>query len=170
MKKFAFRLESVIRLRNTQLEREQQKLQALLAQDQLLRDSLAALEVERKSASSSLHSGNDVSALDLRSLSAFTVGAHARSLTIQESIARQRQPIAEQRARLLQAERDVQLLNKLKRKRLTEWTAEMEREIELGAQEAWLTTHRPGSTKRSEATLPNSPTSSVHLGPTEISE
>ena len=82
MKKFDFRLESVLRLRNTQLECEQQKMQALLVQDQRLRDSLAALETERHTATSSLHTEKDVSSLDLRSFSAFVIGAHARAATL----------------------------------------------------------------------------------------
>ena len=155
MKKFDFRLESVLRLRNTQLAAEQQKMQALLAQERRLRDSLQALETQRQKATSSVHAERDLSALDLRSLAAFVMGTQVQAISIRENIARQSQAIAEQRKHLLQAERNLQLLKKLREKRLTEWTAEMEREIELGAQEAWLATHRPSSPRRSAAESPD---------------
>lgn len=142
MKKFEFRLESVLRLRKTQGEREQQKMHLLLAEDRRLRDSLTALETELQKATSSLHAETDVSSLDLRSLAAFVMGTQVRAISIHESIARQSHAITEQRTRVLEAERNLQLLKKLREKRLTEWTAEMQREIELGAQEAWLATHR----------------------------
>jgi hypothetical protein len=49
-----------------------------------------------------------------------------------------------QRTRVLAADRNERLLLKLKDKKLAEWRAENDRELETLAQESWLCTHRGG--------------------------
>ena len=68
MKKFEFHLESALRLRNTQLQAEQLKLQRLIAEEQRLRNSLLALTTEQNAARTAFHTSASVAAADLRAL------------------------------------------------------------------------------------------------------
>ncbi len=141
MKKFEFRLDPALRLRLTQLKREKEKLQTLLAEESRIKNSLLELESERRKAASALHSSPEIDALDLRTLSAFNIGAEARKISLQANLARQAELIKEARHRVLIAERNATLLEKLKEKGRAEWQAEFDRELERNAQEAWTAVH-----------------------------
>ena len=137
MKKFEFRLDSVLRWRDTQLQLERGKLNALLSEEAKLRDSLETLASERRSALQCL-AKEQLFSLDLRSLSSYLVGAEARATMLQEQIRNRSQSVAEQRDRVVHAERNVKLLLKLREKRQLEWKTGVEREIEANAEESWL--------------------------------
>lgn len=142
MKNFQFRLAGALRLRETQAQVEQSRLTQLIAEEQKIKNFLAALEHERRSEVSRLHGASEVAASELRALSSFLVGMEARTLDLQNALAKQARIVQEQRIRLLRAQRNVRLLIKLREKKLREWTAEAEREIENVAQDAWLAAHR----------------------------
>ena len=133
MKKFEFRLDSALRWRNTQLQLERVKLQKLLGEEQRLRSDLERILHERQTALSDLQSVTFLQASDLRCLSAYLVGADARAHLLRGQIAKCTGPIQQQRQRLLEAERNVRLLEKLKENRYSEWKFEFEQEIQLGA-------------------------------------
>jgi hypothetical protein len=137
VKKFEFRLDSALRWRDTQLQVERGKLNALLSDEARLKQSLETLGSERRSALECL-AKEQVFSLDLRSLSSYLVGAEARATLLQEQIRKRGQSLAEQRDRVVQAERNVKLLLKLREKRQLEWKAGVEREIEANAEESWL--------------------------------
>jgi flagellar export protein FliJ len=145
MKSFQFRLAAALRLRETQAQIEQTKLAQLLAEEQKIKNFLDALQEERRNELSRLHGAKEVSALELRSLSSFLVGLESRTLDLQNALAKQSRIVQEQRLRVLRAQRNVRLLIKLREKKLREWTAEAEREIENIAQDAWLASHRGGA-------------------------
>ncbi len=138
MKKFEFRLDSVLRWRETQFQVERGKLNALLADEAKLKQSLEALGGERRSALECLAKEQQAVAIDLRSLSSYLMGAEARTTLLREQIQRRCQSVAEQRDRVVQAERNVKLLLKLREKRQLEWKAGLERQIEANAEESWL--------------------------------
>lgn len=142
MKSFQFRLAGALRLRETQEQLERSKLSQLLAEEQKIKNFLAALQQERQNELSRLYEANQVAAEELRSLSSFLVGMESRTLDLQNALARQTRIVQEQRIRVLRAQRNVRLLVKLREKKLREWTAEAEREIENVAQDAWLASHR----------------------------
>lgn len=137
MKKFEFRLDSALRWRDTQLQVERGKLNALLSEEAKLKDSLESLGNERRSALQCL-ANEQLFSHDLRSLSSYLVGAEARATMLQEQIRKRRQSVTEQRDRVVQAERNVKLLLKLREKRQLDWKAGFEREIEANAEESWL--------------------------------
>ena len=141
MKKFEFRLEAALRLRQTQREIERSKLQGLLADESRLRNAVLALEAERQRASSALHSSQEIDAFELRALSAYNLGAEARKATLIQQLSRQNHLVAEARGRVIAAERNVTLLEKLREKQRAGWQAEWDREIEQNAQEAWTAVH-----------------------------
>jgi hypothetical protein len=138
MKKFEFRLDAALRWRNTQLQLERAKLQKLLGEEQRLRSNLQLLIDERQTALSELQTTEYLRSFDLRALSVYLVGADARVHLLREQIAKCAGPIQQQRGRLLEAERNVRLLERLKENRYSEWKSAFEQEIELGAQESWL--------------------------------
>jgi flagellar biosynthesis chaperone FliJ len=142
MKSFQFRLAGALRLRETQARIEETKLTQLLAEEQKIKNFLVSLQQERQNELGRLHGAKEVAALELRSLSSFLVGMESRTLDLQNALAKQSRIVQEQRIRVLRAQRNVRLLIKLREKKLREWTAEAEREIENIAQDAWLSSHR----------------------------
>lgn len=142
MKSFQFRLAGALRLRETQARIEQTKLAQLLAEEQKIKNFLTALQEERRNELSRLYGANQVAAEELRSLSSFLVGMESRTLDLQNALAKQSRLVQEQQIRVVRAQRNVRLLIKLREKKLREWTAEAEREIENVAQDAWLASHR----------------------------
>jgi hypothetical protein len=137
MRKFVFRLDSALRWRSTQLQLERAKLQTFLAEEQRLQQSLQALGEERRQAAACL-AESQLQALDLRSLSSYLVGAEAKASILQEQIRKRSVLIQQQRDRVILAERNLRLLEKLREKRHAEWKHELDREIESAAEEAWI--------------------------------
>ena len=105
---------------------------------------MASVAEERVEAHAFVRTRPDAGSNDLRALSAFLLGSDARAAALRGSIERIDQTIARQRARVLVADRNERLLLKLREKRLAEWSAEQDRELETLAQESWLSTHRNG--------------------------
>ena len=138
MKKFEFRLDTALRWRNTQLQLERVKLQKLLGEEQRLKSDLQRVADERQAAASELQTAGSLRSFELRALSAYLVGAEARSHLLRGQIAKYAGPIQKQRQCLLEAERNVRLLEKLKEDRYSEWKHAFEQEIQLGAEESWL--------------------------------
>jgi|SRR5579875_1478912 len=138
MKKFQFRLAAAQKVRDMQLQLERSKLHELFARQQQLRNALEALNQERREASALVYEASSVNATDLRALSAFLIGADARVLDLRAQIERQQQVIQQQKKKVLDAERAVKLLSKLREKQYQEWNAEFNREIETIAQESWV--------------------------------
>lgn len=141
MKKFEFRLNSVLRWRQTQLQAERAALSSLLGHEERLRIELATLRNQRHEAVVSLQQGNGFESLELRALSAFLVGVATRETALLEDIARRQHTIQQQRERVVLAERNVRLLEKLHDKRWHSWTLEYQKHIDANAEEAWLATH-----------------------------
>ena len=138
MKKFEFRLDAVLRWRGTQLQLERAKLQKLLGEEQRLKNDLQRLLDERQTAVSALQTAESLRSFELRALSAYLVGSDARAHLIRGQIAKCAGPIQKQRGCLLEAERNVRLLEKLKEGRYSEWKHAFEQEIQSGAEESWL--------------------------------
>ena len=138
MKKFEFRLDSALRFRQTQLQLERVKLQSLLEEQQRLTRDLHVLAEERKSAVSGLQSLPELQAFDLRSISAYLVGAEIRATQLQEQLTKRKVLANQQRERVMDAELQVRLLEKLREKKKTEWQIAFDKDLENNAAEAWL--------------------------------
>lgn len=137
MKKFEFRLASVLRLRETQLTIEKNKLQQLFAERQQLEKNLRSIEEERREAGGWVQMMTEPTSSDLRSLSAFLLGSKARESVVLNAIASCNAEIDTQRQKTLLAERNEKLLLNLKAKRLKEWQYQFDKELGLIAEEAW---------------------------------
>ena len=141
MKRFQFRLQSVLRLREVQLEAEKAKLQYLLSEERKLMDALNASTAERLKAKTLVYGSAQIDSAELRCISTFLLGLEARAGLLRARINEIAQPIKNQTQCVIEAERSVRLLIKLRDARLHEWTQETAREAEIVAQEAWLATH-----------------------------
>lgn len=141
MKKFEFRLDSALRWRTTQFQLERVKLQTLLAEQARLNRDIEALAQERRSAVSGLQEMAQLESFDLRSLASYLVGAEFRHNQLQEQLARRKALTEQQRVRVMDAELQVRLLEKLKDKKQSEWKFEFEKDLDNNAAEAWLASH-----------------------------
>ncbi len=137
MKRFEFRLDAVLRLREVQLESEQVKLQQLLAEEQRLTAALEAIESERNGAKTFICKFDGLGSAELRAMSSFLLGMEARSGTLRTRVKEMSRPIQEQRESVLKAERNARLVVKLRERKMEEWKRESDREIETVAQESW---------------------------------
>jgi flagellar export protein FliJ len=143
MQKFSFRLASVLRLREVQLAVEREKLQRLLSEAARLEQSLASLAEERKEALVFVQNDPDASGFNgMRALSAFLLGSEARAITLRETLRHTQNLAAEQRQRVIAADRNERLLLKLKEKKFAEWRRQHDLELEAVAQECWAAAQR----------------------------
>jgi flagellar export protein FliJ len=142
MQKFSFRLTSVLRFREMQLALEREKLRRLLNEAVRLERSLASLAQERQEALIFVQNDPEASHTELRALSAFVLGSEARAITLREDLHRIQNLIADQRQRVIAADRNERLLLKLKEKKFGEWRRQNDLELEAVAQECWAATRR----------------------------
>ncbi len=126
MKRFQFSLDRVLSFRTTQAERERAKLEAILshrttlerAQENIVEE---ALELRR-------HIPIDVAERHARADYWLFLQRRQKQLTVE--IAHIDEQARTQRAAVLEAERNCELLEKLKNQRLGEWQHGVDRELE----------------------------------------
>jgi flagellar export protein FliJ len=138
MKKFAFSLERVREIRMRQAEEEEIRLERLLAERAAAHAAIARLDEERESARAALSADSAIESQDLAARDEYRslLLAKRKELLDRQSGCQNR--IAAQTQVVLEARRKVRLLDKLRRRRLGEWTAELERELEALAAESFL--------------------------------
>jgi flagellar export protein FliJ len=141
MQKFNFHLDSVLRLRSLQLAAEQEKLGQALREATRLEQAIAALATERGAAVEFVKNEPGAGTTELRALSAYLLGYEGRVAQLQKSLETARLRLAEQRQRVLAADREERLLLKLKAKQRMVWQAAVDRELEIMAQESWNAVH-----------------------------
>jgi len=137
MRKFVFELDSVLRLRRQQLQLEETKLYALLAERRRLAQVRAALETEAAEAAAYIHAFQFPSAGELRALASHKLGLQARDRTLDASVAANEHAIGAQTDTVIRAKRNEKLLAKLRNRRLADWSRELDRATEAEIQEAW---------------------------------
>ena len=137
MKKFQFRLATVLRLREAQLAIEEGKLRQLLAENRKIENSLRLISEERVDSENWLLKDSNLTSSDLRSLSAFLLGSKAREASLQQARESCAQDIAAQTQRTLAAERNQSLLQQLRSKQYDIWQKSFDSELEIISQEAW---------------------------------
>jgi hypothetical protein len=138
MKSFRFPLEKALGWRRLQLELEEARHKQQAAVLAGLDRERAEIEAAGIRAEIEVREWRPIAAGDLTALGNFRL--HVKS---QESgIARRRfeaaQKLAEQQKAMLEARRRCRLLERLKERRLTEWTAERDHELEEIAAESFM--------------------------------
>ncbi|MCS6954406.1 MAG: flagellar FliJ family protein [Bryobacterales bacterium] len=138
MKRFRFRLESVLRWRQTLEGIEQEKLRNLNARLHDLERARAEIEQLRRRLPGEVARRSGVSGAELAALDAYLrrLGAIEEELR-QQRVQLHKQVEAQQQA-VLEARRKVRLLERLKARRLADWQAELARETERVAADNYL--------------------------------
>ncbi len=143
MRRFRFRLESVLKWRLLQLELEEEKLQELFAELRALEARQAALAEAQHEAERSVLSLAIIEAQQLAALEAHRQWVAAERSRLAEQQAQCAARITSQRECVRKAEQNLELLERLKQRRLTAWSAEVDKEYQALAEEVFLATwHR----------------------------
>jgi len=141
MRKFRFRLDSVLRLRSMRLSIERDKLGQAMAETARLENQIQDLAAERAAAIAFVQNEPGAGNSELRALSAYLLGYETRLAHSQEALEAARLRVVEQRQRTVAADRDERLLLKLQAQRRAEWQVAADRELEALAQESWNAVH-----------------------------
>jgi flagellar biosynthesis chaperone FliJ len=142
MKKFEFRLASVLRLYEARLELEKQKLGRMVAEEQRIIRSIEKLSEDMRTQNQYLRELIELQSTELRALSTYNLSTQARILTFGEELRTIRRAIQTQVQALIPIERKVKLLAKLKHRRRAEWESAVEQDLERECHELWLATHQ----------------------------
>jgi flagellar export protein FliJ len=138
MQTFRFRLEKVLEWYTRQYELEERKLTVCLAALAEAKASIASLLAERLTIESDLLSLSAIPAHDLAALSLYRLGAKRRELELNVVRNRREAEVEAQRVKLQAAERRVRLLEKLRERRVAEYTYAETRELEELASDAYF--------------------------------
>jgi flagellar export protein FliJ len=138
MKKFEFRLESVLRWKESTLRQREAELQQMIHLCSRLRQSLQALHEERSRAEAEFRAAPALLGRDAQQMSEY-----GDSCVVREHRLRADMEAAERRAdaaRLAyqEAKRNVKLLSILKSKAMDNWQAELWKDTEQMAGESYL--------------------------------
>jgi hypothetical protein len=138
MERFRFRLESVRKWRHLELELEEAKLQGLFTELRGLEAHQAALAAGKAEAERSVLTAKTVPAQQLAALDDHRQWVATQQALLAHRVAGCNARIVAQRERVRKAEQNLELLNRLKQRRLTEWSAEVDKEYQTLAEEAFL--------------------------------
>ena len=138
MKSFQFPLEKALDWRRTQLELEEARYKQQVA-------ALAALDRQRnevkasgRRAETEVRRWRPIVSGDLRALAGFRDRVKSQESEIAHHLTEAAQKLAEQQRIMLEARRRCRLLERLKERRLAEWTAARDHELDEVAAESYL--------------------------------
>ena len=138
MKAFRFPLEKALDWRRIELELEEVRYKQQLAELAGLDRQRAEVEASGIRAEIEVREWRPIAAGDLTALGSFRQYVKSRESEIARLRFEAAQKLAEQQKVMLEARRRCRLLERLKEHRLTEWTAERDREVEEIAAESYL--------------------------------
>jgi hypothetical protein len=148
MKKFAFQLNRVMDWRRSQARAEEVKLERLHAELRAIDVRDANLKQERAESERTLLAAPVATGCELAALDVFQRYTEAERTRIARARADCNRRIGAQWEVVNVKRRDVRLLERLKDRRLKTWVAELGREIDQQADEAylakWNRRHQPG--------------------------
>jgi flagellar export protein FliJ len=138
MTRFHFRLQRVLEWREKQLELEEARYKQQAAEIVVLDQARAELESTRLRAETGLRASTALSGYDLSALSGFRLCVQARSLKLAARRGEAQKRLESQQAAMLEARRRCRLLEHLKSRRLSEWEAARDKELDELASESYL--------------------------------
>jgi hypothetical protein len=137
MEPFRFRLEKVLSWQRTVTDLEEARTKQWLAALAQTRNARAQLVLSREEAGRAVVAAAALEPQDLVALAEFRWGVAARDLELQKREQDCEQKLAEQRRRWIEARRRCLLLEKLKERRLAEYRAQLDHELETVAMESF---------------------------------
>lgn len=138
MKRFIFALERVRKWREDQAGVEEEKLQTLYGELRQVEESRRGLAERRENCERSVLHGEAVAAADLAVLDSFRRYIARRQFELQAVQKQIESRITRQREILLEARRGFRLLDRLRGRQFTAWTAATDKEAESLAAELYL--------------------------------
>ena len=138
MNAFRFNLERVLELRRRQLDAEESRFRRQTAALAELDEARAGLEAAGIAAEREVRAWQPVAGRDLAALGEFRLHVGERERELRARRAECEREVAARQRDMLEARRRCRLLEKFKERRLAEWRAAADREIEALAAEAFL--------------------------------
>jgi flagellar export protein FliJ len=138
LKRFDFPLDKVRRWRRDQAELEEIQLQKLFSELRAIESERQQMQAEGDTATIEIRSLPDALPQDYVNLESFHHYVRGRLLQIEEKRRLHQVKVEEQRRTLLDAQRQFELLESLRRKALVTWKAEEAKEQEDLAAELYL--------------------------------
>ncbi len=138
MKSFHFRLEKVLEWRRTQLELEENNFRKQVAALAELDRQAAEIEAAGQRSEAIVRTWNPVAGGELEALDRFRLHVKARELEMEIPRGEARRRLAAQQEVMLEARRRLRLLEKLRARRVAEWQAACDKELEEMASESFL--------------------------------
>ena len=138
MKRFEFRLHRVLDLRRQQAEAERAHLENLQTALELIAQEIRSLAKQLDQARAHVRHAPSSAGDDFVALSHFESHIQRRTASLDQRRAQLTQQIAGQRARVLEAERKLKLLERLEARHRSEWVAAHDKELEAAAAESHL--------------------------------
>jgi hypothetical protein len=138
VKAFRFPLEKALDWRRIQLELEEVRYKQQVGAVAGLDRQRAEVEASGILAEIQVREWRSIAAGDLTALGNFRLHVKARESAIGRQRFEAAQKLAEQQKLMLEARRRCRLLERLKERRLAEWTAERDHEVEEIAAESYL--------------------------------
>jgi flagellar biosynthesis chaperone FliJ len=145
MQRFRFTLESVRHWRQEQAEIEESALGKLVAQRQSLLDRMERLQCDRREGDAALVRCATVLAQELAALESGRQWIKTETARLILRVRETDKQIEQQRARVVQARRNYELLQRLKERALHKWQQEADRELDQLAADVFLSQWRPES-------------------------
>ena len=138
MKTFRFNLERVLEFQAARLLAEEVKLRSLNDEAANLQHASESLDQSRTVEEDKVRHATSLAGSDLHSLEAYRRQVERQKENLRQRFADVQKRLAVQREQLMIARRKHRLLEKLRERRLQEWTVESDREIEQIASESHL--------------------------------
>ncbi len=138
MKPFRFNLERVLEFQAAQLRAEEVKLQILNEEASNLRSALESLDEGCAEEEDKIRHATVLAGSDLQSLELYRRQIQGQKQRLRDRLADVARRLEAQREQLLKVRRKHRLLEKLKERRLQEWTIKSSKEIEQIASESHL--------------------------------
>jgi flagellar protein FliJ len=155
MKNFRFRLERVLDWRRTELELEQARVQQQLRELMELDSERANIEAAGIRAEIEVRAWRPLAGSDLTALAAFRQHVIGKEKQIEARREEARRRLESRKTAMIEARRRSELLERLKQRRLAEWRAASDRELEQLAAESYVARlSRAGSGIRPPARAP----------------
>lgn len=138
MKAFEFRLQRILEYRRQQADIEQARLDAFVRQIRLLDEESASLERQKSESREGIRSGTFITGYELASVARFDAYVGGRRSALEKRKADIQASAEAQRRMVAEAHRNVKLLERLRERRMKDWTSACDRELEELAAESHL--------------------------------
>jgi flagellar biosynthesis chaperone FliJ len=144
MKRFQYRLERVLHLRQVEAEIEESRLAACEAD---LREMLASIEALESDFRAQLEAAG-ADTWERQLLSQYRLNYEAKRKGIESKLASQRQLVAERSEACTAARQKVEILEKVKAKQRQEWERQLQKELDEAAMDSFLARWSPPQPRR----------------------